>query len=183
MNVQLNTYNNNWFNPGKNAITRLIWYCVNSLFINSYIIPFSPFKVFLLKLFGAKIGKGVNIKPKVNIKYPWKLEIGDYTWIGEDVWIDNLDQVIIGQNCCLSQGSMILCGNHDFTKSTFDLITKPIFINDGGWIGAKSIICPGVTIEENAILSVGSVATKNLTTNSIYQGNPAIKIKDRIILK
>jgi putative colanic acid biosynthesis acetyltransferase WcaF len=135
----------------------------------------------LLRLFGAKIGKGVNIKQKVNIKYPWKLTIGDYSWIGEKVWIDNLDQVIIGKNCCLSQESMLLCGNHDFKKTTFDLITKPITLKNGSWIGAKSVVCPGVTLEENSILSVGSVATGNLDSNSIYQGNPAIKIKDRVL--
>lgn len=181
MRVELNKYNNDWFKPGKNSLTRLIWYCVNATFINSYFIPFSPLKVFLLKLFGAKIGKGVNIKPKVNIKYPWKLIIGDYTWVGEKVWIDNLDQVTIGKNCCLSQESMLLCGNHNFKKITFDLIVKPIFIEDGAWVGSKSIVCPGVTLKENSILAVGSVATNDLQENSIYQGNPAIKIKDRII--
>ena len=139
--------------------------------------------MFLLKLFGAKIGKGVNIKPKVNIKYPWKLAIGDYTWIGEKVWIDNLENVIIGKNCCLSQESMLLCGNHDYSKTSFDLIIKPIVLKNGSWVGAKSMICPGVILEENSILAVGSIATKNLQENAIYQGNPAVKIKDRVIEK
>src|SRR5690606_30573777 len=116
-----------------------------------------------------------------NIKYPWKLEIGDYTWIGEEVWIDNLEKVVIGKNCCLSQGAMILCGNHNHTKSTFDLIVRPVFLEDGAWIGAMSVVCPGVTLKTNALLTVHSVATKNLDANSIYQGNPAVKIKDRKI--
>ncbi|PCI99609.1 MAG: colanic acid biosynthesis acetyltransferase WcaF [Flavobacteriales bacterium] len=180
MKVELKTYNNNWFKPGRNKLIELIWYCCNAVFLNSYIIPISSFKVFILKLFGAKIGKGVNIKPKVNIKYPWKLTIGDYSWIGEKVWIDNLDQVTIGENCCLSQGAMLLCGNHDFKKSTFDLIVKPIVLKDGCWVGAKAIVCPGVILNENAVLSVASIATSNLEFNSIYQGNPAIKIKNRI---
>lgn len=180
MKVELNTYNNDWFKPGKSKLIQLIWYFVNAIFINSYIIPISSFKVFILRLFGAKIGKGVNIKPKVNIKYPWKIAIDDYSWIGEKVWIDNLEQVTIGKNCCLSQESMIICGNHDFKKSSFDLIIKPIILKDGCWIGARATVCPGVILNENAILSVGSIATSNLETNSIYQGNPAIKIKDRI---
>lgn len=181
MSINLKTYNNSWYNPGKNAIIRLAWYITNSIFFNSYIIPISSFKVFLLRSFGAKIGNGVNIKPKVNIKYPWKLTIGDYTWIGEDVWIDNLDLVTIGNNCCLSQGCMLLCGNHNHKKSTFNLITKPINLEDGAWIGAKSIVCPGVTVKSNSLLTVCSVATTNLEANSIYRGNPAVKIKDRII--
>lgn len=181
MEVDLGKYNNDWYKPGKNGLVRLMWYCVSAVFINTYHFPSSSFKKMLLKLFGAKIGKGVVVKPKVNIKYPWKLIIGDNTWIGEEVWIDNLDNVNIGKNCCLSQGSMILCGNHDFKKTTFDLIVKPIVLKNGAWLGAKSIVCPGVTIEKNALLSVGSVATSNLAANSIYQGNPAIKIKERIL--
>lgn len=180
MNVELNKYNNNWYNPGKNKLILLLWYFVNVIFINSYFIPISSLKVFILKLFGAKIGKGVVIKPKVNIKYPWKLEIGDYTWIGEKVWIDNLDIIIIGNNCCISQGALLLCGNHNYKKSTFDLMINPIVLKDGAWIGAKSTVCPGVTVNENAILTAGSIATKNLEINTIYQGNPAIKIKNRI---
>jgi len=183
LRVELNTYNNNWFKPGKSALIRLLWYITNSLFINSYCLPVSAIKRSLLRLFGAKIGKGVVIKPKVNIKYPWKLSIGDYSWIGEKVWIDNLDQVTIGKNCCLSQEAMLLSGNHDYKKSSFDLIVKPIILEDGSWVGAKAVVCPGVTLYEHAILAVGSIATKNLEANSIYQGNPAVKIKDRIIEK
>lgn len=180
MNVELHKFNNNWYNPGKNKLILLLWYFVNVIFINSYFIPISSLKVFILKLFGAKIGKGVVIKPKVNIKYPWKLEIGDYTWIGEKVWIDNLDIIIIGNNCCISQGAFLLCGNHDYKKPTFDLIINPIILKDGVWIGAKSIVCPGVIANENVILTVGSIATGKLEVNSIYKGNPAIKIKNRI---
>lgn len=160
---------------------RLLWFIINSLFINSYCLPISSFKVALLRLFGAKIGKKVVIKPKVNIKYPWKLTIGDYSWIGEKVWIDNLNNVIIGKNCCLSQNSMLLCGNHDYKKSSFDLITKPIVLEDGCWVGAKSVVCLGVTLSQNSILTVGSIATNNLEENSIYQGNPAVKVKNRVI--
>lgn len=87
----------------------------------------------------------------------------------------------IGKNCCISQGAMILCGNHNYKKSTFDLITKPIILEDGSWLGAKSVACPGITLKKNSILSVGSVATKSLDENSIYQGNPAVKIKERVI--
>lgn len=180
MNVDLSKYNNDWYKPGKIAVVRIIWYFINSTLINSYFLPVSSVKKHLLVLFGAKIGKGVVIKPKVNIKYPWKLIIGDYTWVGEKVWIDNLALVKIGANCCLSQEAMILCGNHDFKKPSFDLIVKPVTLEDGAWLGAKSVACPGITLEKNAILSVGSIATSNLESNSIYQGNPAVKIKDRV---
>lgn len=127
------------------------------------------------------MGKRVVIKPHVRIKYPWKLTIGDYSWIGEGVWIDNLAEVNIGAHCCLSQGAFLLCGNHDYSKSTFDLMIGPIILKDGSWVGAKSIVCPNVVMESHSILSVGSVATKNLEAFKIYSGNPAIFVRERKI--
>ena len=95
----------------------------------------------MLKIFGAKIGSGVILKPGINIKYPWHLKIGDNCWIGENVWIDNLSQVTIKSDVCLSQGAMLLCGNHNYKRATFDLVLEPIIIESGAWLGAKTIIC------------------------------------------
>ena len=127
------------------------------------------------------MGEGVVIKPSVNIKFPWKLSIGDHSWIGENVWIDNLAKVSIGNNVCISQGAYLLTGNHNYKKTTFDLITAEIILEDGVWIGAKAIVCPGVTCKTHAILTVASVASKDLDAYTIYRGNPAIKINDRVI--
>ncbi len=157
------------------------WYFVSTLFFRSGIIPFSTILVAILKMYGAKIGKDVRVKPYTNIKYPWKLIVGDHTWIGEHCWIENLAMVTLGSNVCLSQGSMLLTGNHDYKKVSFDLITQPIIIEDGVWIGAKAMVCPGIHAASHAILSVSSVATKNMDAYSIYQGNPAVKVRDRVI--
>lgn len=142
MNTTLKEYNNSWYNTGGYSCSRLLWYFINLWFMKCHWMPISSMRCALLRLFGAKIGKGVVIKPGVSVKYPWRLSIGDYSWIGENVWIDNLDNVSIGSNCCISQGAMLLCGNHNYKKSTFDLIIKPITIEDGAWIGAKSVVCP-----------------------------------------
>jgi putative colanic acid biosynthesis acetyltransferase WcaF len=178
--TDLSKYDNTWYYPG-NKVVCILWYFVNVVFFVSHIIPLSGLKVWLLKLFGAKVGRSVVIKPGVNIKYPWKLVIGDYSWIGEDVWIDNLEKVIIGSNVCISQGAMLLCGNHNYKKSTFDLIVGEIVLEEGAWVGAKSVVCPGVTLKSHAILAAGSVAAKTLDAYAIYQGNPAIKIRERKI--
>ncbi len=127
------------------------------------------------------MGKGIVLRHNVNIKSPWFLIVGDYTWIGEGVWIDNLVPVKIGSHVCLSQGAMLQTGNHDFSKSTFDLITGEIVLEDGVWIGAKALVCPNVIAAEHAVLTAGSVATKNMEAYFVYQGNPAVKVKKREI--
>lgn len=150
------------------------------LFFRSGLIPISAILVFILRLFGAKVGKGVRIKPYIYIHYPWKLTIGDYCWIAE-CRIENLADVTIGNNVCVSQKAMLLTGNHNYKKVDFDLITKPIILEEGVWIGANATVCPGIVVASHAVLTVGGVATTNLDPYSIYQGNPAIKIKERVI--
>lgn len=179
--TDLSSYDNSWFSPKASFVKRTVWHFTNHLIFNHGLFPFSSLKILILKLFGAKVGKGVHIKPSVNIKYPWLLEIGNYSWIGELVWIDNLTNVKIGENVCLSQGTMLLTGNHNFKSPTFDLMIGKINLEDGVWIGAKAVVCPGVTCYPHSILSVKSVATKNLDSYGIYQGNPAVKIKERVI--
>lgn len=179
MKTDLSSYNNTWYNPGSKT-KRLAWYIINEIFLKSSLNPSSVLKVFWLRCFGAKIGKGVIIKPSVNIKYPWKLIVGDHCWIGEEVWIDNLDAVTIENNVCLSQGAFLLCGNHNYKLPSFDLITKPITLKEGSWLGAKSIVGPGVTVNKYAILALGSVTSSNLEAYGIYRGNPAQKVKERV---
>lgn len=182
--VDLHTYNNTWYKKqiGAGKVKQVLWYIINVIFFTNPLSPFSNIRCFLLRLFGAKMGKGINIKPCVNIKYPWKLSVGDYCWIGENVWIDNLAYVAIGNNVCISQGAMLLTGNHNYKKMTFDLIVKEIILEDGVWIGAKAVVCPGVICHSHSVLSVASVATKELQAYMIYKGNPAVAITKREIL-
>lgn len=135
----------------------------------------------VLRAFGAKIGLGVVIKPQVKITFPWKLEVGDFVWLGEECWLLNLDRIVIGSHVCISQRAFLCTGNHNYRVPTFDLIVKPILVEDGAWVGAGSWVAPGVTIRSHAILTAGSVATGNLETFGIYQGNPAVRVKQRIL--
>lgn len=179
--TDLSSFSNSWYDPGAGAVKRLAWFFINAAFLASW-FPFSGFKVFLLRMFGASVGRGVVIKPCVNIKYPWRLAIGDFVWIGERVWIDNLVMVRIGSNACISQGAMLLTGNHNYKKSTFDLVTGEITLEEGAWVGAQSVVCPGVTCGSHSVLAVGSVAAKDLEPYSIYRGNPAEKVRERVII-
>lgn len=180
MITDLSKYDNSWYRP-CGRIKNILWYYVNLIFFIGKWNPSSSLKRKILKMFGASVGKNVVIKPGVNIKYPWFLTIGDYSWIGEDVWIDNLAEVKIGSNCCISQGAMLLCGNHNFKKSTFDLIVKPIILEDGVWIGARTTVCPGVTAKSHSVLTVGSIISSDMEEYGIYRGNPAELVKYREI--
>ena len=181
LKTQLNKFTNNWYTSGASKPKMLLWYFVNLMFFTSRWLPVSAIKVALLRIFGAQVGSGVVIKPAVNIKYPWRLKIGNHVWIGEQVWIDNLENVEIGDHVCISQGAMLLCGNHNYKKSTFDLMVGKIILEEGTWIGAQTVVCPGVVCKSHAILTVGSVATSELKAYTIYQGNPAKAIKERVI--
>lgn len=179
--VDLSKYNIEWRDYGAGRFKDMLWYATNAFFLNCSWNILSGFKVWILKRFGAKIGHHVNIKTRVSVKYPWMLEIGDYVWIGEGVWLDNNNRLTIGSNVVISQGAKLMGGNHNYKKSTFDLIVGNITLEDGVWIGAHSIVTPGVTAHTHSILTVGSVATKDMEAYGIYQGNPAVKVKERVI--
>lgn len=181
LQTNLSTYNNAPYHPGGNGLKRLLWFYINAVIFKTSLLPVNRIKTGLLRLFGARIGKAVVIKPCVNIKYPWNLSIGANTWIGEQVWIDNLVMVTIGANVCLSQGAVLLTGSHNYKKTAFDLITGPLTLADGVWIGAGAIINQGIIVASHVVLTAGSVANSNMQAYSVYQGNPAVKIRERII--
>ena len=180
MKVDLSRYDNNLYVPGPKIIL-ILWYVVSRLFFKGSWVVSSKIKVFWLNLFGACVGVGVVIKPNVNIKYPWKLEIGDYCWIGEGVSIVNLDMVTLKDNVCISQDAMLLCGNHNYKSVEFDLMLGPIYIEEGSWVGARSCIGPGVILGSHSVLCFGSVTFYDLEPYTIYKGNPAQAYKKRII--
>ncbi|RYE54395.1 MAG: colanic acid biosynthesis acetyltransferase WcaF [Sphingobacteriales bacterium] len=169
------------FRVGASSAKVYSWYIISTLFFHTGLIPFSSLLVLILRLFGANIGRNVRIKPGIRIKYPWKLSVDDHSWLAA-CHIENLDEVTIGKNVCVSQQAMLLTGSHNYKIPSFDLITKPIVLYNGAWIGAKAVVCPGVTVATHAVLTVGSVATKNMLPYMIYQGNPAIQIRKRTLL-
>ena len=150
------------------------------MFFSSW-IPGSVWRCVLLRLFGAKVGKKVVIKPRVIIKYPWNISLGDYTWIGEKVWLDSLGKINIGNNCCISQGAHLICGNHNYKKQSFDLMVGNITLENGVWIGTLALVTGGVVCGEESVLSAGSIASKSMDSYGIYSGNPALKIRERLI--
>lgn len=177
--VDLASFSNEEYDPGGGRIGRLIWYFVSLVCFESGWLPLLRVKGPLLRLFGARIGRGVVIKPHVRIKYPWRLSVGDHSWIGQDVWIDNLANVVIGSHVCISQGCYFCTGSHDYRRRTFDLIVQRIIVEDGAWVGAKSLLLGSVSVGANALVAGGSVVTKDVAAAAIVGGNPAQLIRQR----
>jgi len=179
MHTDLSKFNTGAYRSGASRLKTLVWYLVNYYIMNSAFPWPYGFKSRLLRLFGAQVGTGLVIKTKVRIKNPWRLKIGDHCWIGESVWIDNLEDVELGDHVCVSQGALLLTGNHDYKRSDFPYRLGKIRIESGAWIGAQTVVCPGVVCRSHAILTVGSVATKEMKAWHIYSGNPAVAVRER----
>jgi putative colanic acid biosynthesis acetyltransferase WcaF len=171
--LDLAAFDNSDYDPGRGVFIRTVWYFCSLLFFESGWLPVSRVKVWLLRQFGARMGRGVVIKPHVRIKYPWRVAVGDHCWIGQGVWIDNLADVHVGNHVCISQLAYLCTGSHDHRTRGFDLITKPIDVRDGAWLGARCTILPGVTVGANALVAGGSVAAKDVEPASIVAGVPA----------
>jgi putative colanic acid biosynthesis acetyltransferase WcaF len=159
--MRLADFNNDDFDRGRPRWVEACWRVVEGLLFNSW-LPGSAWRVWLLRRFGAVVGAGVVVKPHVRVKFPWKLRIGDHSWIGESVWIDNLAEVSIGSNCCISQGAYLCTGSHRWDSEMFDLEVKPIVIGNHCWIGAMTRIAPGVKLKDGVVLALAQAATRDV---------------------
>jgi putative colanic acid biosynthesis acetyltransferase WcaF len=179
--VHLGSFDNDWYRPGRSKLIQALWYFVGLPVCRSPLNPFSSLKRFLLRAFGATIGHRVIIKPGVQIKYPWLFHCGDDCWLGENCWIDNLAPVNLEDDVCISQGAYLCTGNHDWSDRAFGLTIKPITLRSGAWVGAKAVVCPGVTLDIGAIAAAGSVVQEDIPLFEIHSGNPARYVRVREI--
>jgi putative colanic acid biosynthesis acetyltransferase WcaF len=169
---RLDRFDSRSFDRGRSLLVEALWQMFDLAFIRSG-LPGSRHRVAVLRAFGARIGEGVVVKPYVRVKFPWRLSIGAHSWIGEGAWIDNLAEVSIGAHCCVSQGAYLCTGSHDWRKESFDLVTRPIRVDDGAWVCARACIAPGVTIGAGAIVSFGAVVTKDVEPFALCQAAAA----------
>ena len=153
--IDLSRFNNSGFSRGVPAWKEALWWvCRSLLFAPWFPVP-SPLKVAALRVFGARIGRGVVIRSRVNITFPWRFACGDNVWIGDEVMILSLDQVTLGSNVCLSQRAFLCTGSHDFRAEGFDLITRPISVGDSCWVCAQAFVGPGAEIPAGTMIKAG----------------------------
>jgi putative colanic acid biosynthesis acetyltransferase WcaF len=171
--IRLRDYDNSWFHPGRSKLWRAAWLFLGLPLFRCSLLPFSGWRVFLLRLFGAGVGQRVIIHSEVVVKYPWHLVIGDDCWIGERSWFDTLTTIRLGSNVCVSQGAYLCTGNHDWTDPAFGLRIEPIHLFDGSWAGAMCTLLPGTVLSEGAIAAAGSVISGTIPPFEIFSGNPA----------
>jgi len=166
----------------RNRLGRVIWGIVYSFFFRYSPRPFHSWRTFLLRLFGAQIGKGVHIYPRVKIWAPWTVKIGDESGVGDDVNLYSQAAITIGKRVVISQGTYICTGTHDYKKRGFPLRASPIIIGDYAWIATEVFVHPGVIIGEGSVVGARSVVTKDTEPWMVYSGFPCGPIKKRIII-
>jgi putative colanic acid biosynthesis acetyltransferase WcaF len=179
--VDLALTSNRDYVPGRGYLVRALWLVVEALVLLNPLVTSYRLKRSTLRLFGARVGNAVLIKPGVHIKYPWRLTIGENCWLGERCWIDNMEDVVLGNNVVVSQGAYLCTGNHDWSDPGMGLTPLPITMEDGVWVGAFSRIAPGRVVRHGTVVALGSVLLEDTEPNGIYAGNPARRVGQRQI--
>lgn len=165
---------------GRSAIYVQFWWLVQTLFFKPSPQFAYGFRRWLLRCFGARIGINVIIRPSVTVTYPWKVKIGDYAWIGDNVVLYSLGNIEIGSHTVVSQCSYLCAGDHDYTQQNFNIRSNNIIISDQVWVAADVFIAPGISIGTGAVIGARSSVFHDMPAEMVCVGYPARPIKKRI---
>ncbi len=165
---------------GRSAWFVQTWWLVQMLLFKTSPQFMYGWRRFLLRRFGARIGKKVMIRPSAHIQFPWKLHIGEYSWIGDQVVLYNLGDIYIGNHSVISQRSYLCTGSHHHRNVDFSIYVKPIIIQSQCWLAADVFVAPGISIGEGTVVGSRSSVFKSLPAAKICFGTPAKVVKDRI---
>ncbi|HEY9734986.1 MAG TPA: hormogonium polysaccharide biosynthesis acetyltransferase HpsU [Trichocoleus sp.] len=177
--IDLSCYDQSWFNPGRPKWFILLWWLVQALAFPLTLHAAHAPRRLLLRLFGAKVGRAVVIRPTARFTYPWKIAIGDYSWIGDDVVFYSLDTITVGRHCVISQKSYLCTGSHRTDDVAFGLQTAPIIIGNGVWLAADCFVAPGVCVGANTVVGARSSIYQSLPPRHLCFGNPCQPVKIR----
>ncbi len=179
--LQLSQYDQSTYERGRPIWVVFLWDIVQTFLIHLSPHGFYAWRRWLYRLFGARIGKGVLIRKSVICNYPWKLSVGDYSWIGDQATLYSLDYITIADNVVISQQAYLCTGSHDYQSRSFSLIVNPISISTDSWIALGALVMPGITVGVGALIGARAVITKDALPWTIYQGSPARPVGQRVI--
>lgn len=168
---------------GRSVIVVQLWWLVQATLFSMSPQFMYGWRCFLLRLFGAKVGEGVIIRPSATITYPWKVSIGDHSWIGDNVDLYSLGDIEIGANVVISQRSYLCTASHDYTKEEFPIWSKKITIEGECWLATDVYVAPGITIGKGSVVGARSSVFKDLPGGMVCVGSPAKPIKKRTMSK
>nr|WP_246377289.1 DapH/DapD/GlmU-related protein [Nocardioides ginsengisegetis] len=154
------------YDVGRGKLTQILWLVSSGSLFMRWWCP-ARVRVTILRAFGADVGRGVLVRHRVRIHWPWKLVIGDHSWVGEGAWILNLEPVTIGRDVCVSQEALLCTGSHDRRSRTFEFDNAPITLEDESWIAARAVVLRGVTIGARATVGAGAVVTKDVPAGGL----------------
>jgi putative colanic acid biosynthesis acetyltransferase WcaF len=157
-----------------------LWWLVQAILFRPSPQVFYGWRRFLLRLFGARVGDGVLVRPTVEVTYPWKVELGDHCWIGDNVTLYSLDDIRVGAHAVVSQKSYLCAGSHDIADPNFAITRSPITVGAGAWIATDVFVAPGCTIGENTVVGARSSVYRSLSSGMVFVGNPALPVRARI---
>ncbi|ALS29709.1 putative acyl transferase [Paenibacillus sp. 32O-W] len=177
--IRLDQYDQSHYSRGRSGMVVLLWWFVQGTLFRFSLHPMYSWRNMLLRLFGASIGRGVKVRPTARFTYPWKVAIGDHSWIGDHVELYSLDRIEIGEHCVISQQSYICTGTHNIRDPRFGLVTRPVRIGDGAWVASGAFVYPGVTIGPMAVVAARSTVIRNVPANEVHAGSPAQYLQDR----
>lgn len=181
MSVDLSLTTNRDYVPGRPFAFRALWVIVEALVLLNPIVTSYRLKRATLRLFGARVGNGVIVKPGVHVKYPWRVRIGDNCWLGERAWLDSMEDITVGASVVISQGAYICTGNHDWSDPGMGLTPSPVVIEDGAWVGAFARVAPGIRVGRESVVGLGAVLLQDAEPSGIYSGNPAVRQRERVL--
>ena len=167
---------------GRSLFVVQLWWLVQATFFHLSPQALYGFRRWLLRLFGAKVGSGVQLRPSVTVTYPWKVVIGDHSWISDNVVLYSLGDIKIGRNAVISQRSYLCAATHDYRSPSFDIQARPVVVEDEAWIAADVFVAPGVTVGTGCVVGARSSVFSSLPPMTVCVGSPAVPIRSRLDL-
>jgi putative colanic acid biosynthesis acetyltransferase WcaF len=161
MRRRLDQFTGAGYDKGRPPAVQVLWLLASGLVVRRWWCP-AGLRTAILQAFGATLGTGVLIRHDVRIHWPWKLAVGDHSWIGEGTWILNLEPVTIGAQVCISQEVLLCTGSHDRTSPSFEFDNAPIRVEDGAWVAARATVLRGVTVGADAVVGATALVTRDV---------------------